>query len=243
MNFINELIHVYKKLSEKENLKNLLFFLLLNLSFMFVEVLYGIISNSLGLLTDGAHMLLDCSAIIIGLYSSYLSDKSKNQQFNFGYSRSEVLGTFINAVFLYFIALYIVFESLERFINPKEIHSDHLILVSFLGLLINLVGVYYLHGSHSHGHHGHDHGHCHSHAHDHSHDDKKKHKNKHQHKHIDKHEHKEHKNHLEKKCKNHAHDDIEAGHDHQKESHEHTHSHDHGGIIYIHIKFFYFNRI
>ena len=189
MNFINELTNIYKKLSEKENLKKLLFFLLLNLSFMFVEVLYGIVSNSLGLLTDGAHMLLDCSAIIIGLYSSYLSEKSKNQNFNFGYSRSEVLGTFINAVFLYFIALYIVFESLERFINPKEIHSDHLILVSFLGLLINLVGVYYLHGSHSHGDHGHSHddhiGHSHGHVHDHNHghDEKKKHKHKNKHEH------------------------------------------------------------
>ena len=67
---------------------------------MFVEVLYGIISNSLGLLTDGAHMLLDCSAIIVGLYSSYLSDKKSDSDYNFGYARSEVLGTFINSVFL-----------------------------------------------------------------------------------------------------------------------------------------------
>jgi solute carrier family 30 (zinc transporter), member 5/7 len=232
MNFINELFHIYQKLSEKENLKNLLFFLLLNLSFMFVEVLYGIISNSLGLLTDGAHMLLDCSAIIIGLYSSYLSDKSKNQHFNFGYSRSEVLGTFINAVFLYFIALYIVFESLERFINPKEIHSDHLILVSFLGLLINLVGVYYLHGSHSHGDHDH------AHIHDHSHDEKKhNHKNKDKHDHKEHTDHNQHKSHKEKKCKGHAHEDIESGHDHSKESHghSHSHSHDHGGIKILYV--------
>jgi zinc transporter 5/7 len=225
MNFINELTNIYTKLSEKENLKKLLFFLLLNLSFMFVEVLYGIISNSLGLLTDGAHMLLDCSAIIIGLYSSYLSDKNKNKHFNFGYSRSEVLGTFINAVFLYFIALYIVFESLERFVNPKEIHSDHLILVSFLGLVVNLIGVYYLHGSHSHGDHGHSHeghtlhSHCHGHDHhEHSHDEKKKHKHKNKEKHEDKHKEKKH-------CKN-SHD-IEAAHEHVDESHGHSHSHEH----------------
>jgi zinc transporter 5/7 len=213
MNFINELFHIYTKLSEKENLKKLLFFLLLNLSFMFVEVIYGIISNSLGLLTDGAHMLLDSSAIIIGLYSSYLSEKTKNSNFNFGYSRSEVLGTFINAVFLYFIALYIVFESFERFINPKIIHTDNLILVSFLGLLINLVGVFYLHDSHSHGDHGHSHE-GHGHSHNHGHDEKKKNQPKN----------KEKKG---KKSCEHEHD-LESGHNHHHEetlSHGHSHSH------------------
>lgn len=232
MNFINELSNIYQKLSEKENLKKLLFFLLLNLSFMFVEVIYGVISNSLGLLTDGAHMLLDCSAIIIGLYSSYLSEKGKNSQFNFGYSRSEVLGTFINAVFLYFIAFYIVFESLERFINPKIIHADHLILVSFIGLLINLVGVFYLHGSHSHSHHDHSHGevgHSLIHSHDHSTCEGKKSQKK---KNKDKHKHKQEQN---KTC-NHQHD-IEAAHNDYKEQSEHNinhnHHHEQGGNLII----------
>ena len=217
MNFINELSNIYKKLSEKENLKKLFFFLLLNLSFMFVEVIYGVISNSLGLLTDGAHMLLDSSAIIIGLYSSYLSEKSKNSQFNFGYSRSEVLGTFINAVFLYFIAFYIVFESLERFINPKIIHSDHLILVSFIGLLINLVGVFCLHGSHSHSDHGHSHDVGHSHSLTHSTCESKKHQKKNK----DKHKHEQNKT----SC-NHQHD-IEANKNDHIEHNEHNHGHNH----------------
>ena len=129
---------------------------------MFVEVVYGLVSNSLGLLTDGAHMLLDCSAIIIGLYSSYLSDKNKNHNYNFGYLRSEVLGTFINSVFLVFISIYIVFESFERFLQPEEIHSDHLILVSFIGLLVNLIGIYFLHGEHGFHSNCSQHNHCHS---------------------------------------------------------------------------------
>lgn len=123
---------------------------------MFVEVIYGLASNSLGLLTDGAHMLLDCSAIIIGLYSRYLTKKSKNEIYNFGYGRAEVLGTFINSVFLIFISLYIVFESVERSIQPKDIHGDNLILVSFLGLVVNLIGIYFFHGEH--GFHSHSHG-------------------------------------------------------------------------------------
>jgi zinc transporter 5/7 len=169
MEYLNQIMQIYNKLRQKESLKNLSFFLLINLFFMFVEVLYGLISNSLGLLTDGAHMLLDCSAIIIGLYSSYLSDNKPDSKFNFGYQRSEVLGTFINSVFLIFVSLYIVFESIERFINPKEIHADHLILISFLGLVVNLIGIYYLHGEHGHGHGNDDHGHSHGCSHGHSH--------------------------------------------------------------------------
>ena len=135
---------------------------------MFVEVIYGLLSNSLGLLTDGAHMLLDSTAVIIGLYTTYLTDLKSNSQYNFGYMRSEIMGTFINSVFLFFIAIYIVFEALERFISPKEIHSENLILVSFLGLLVNLVGIYFFHDQHDD--HDHDHGHSHQHTHDHDHD-------------------------------------------------------------------------
>ncbi len=129
---------------------------------MFVEVIYGLLSNSLGLLTDGAHMLLDCSAIYIGMYSRYLAKKNKNDIFNFGYGRAEVLGTFVNSLFLIFISIYIVFESIERSIQPIDIHGDNLILVSFLGLLVNLIGIYFFHGE-GFSHH-HDGSHC-SHSH------------------------------------------------------------------------------
>ena len=136
-----KLYDIYSVLSKKRNLKMLTYFLLLNLLFMFVEVIYGLLSNSLGLLTDGAHMLLDCTAVMIGLYSSYLSEFKANNNYNYGYLRSEIIGTFINSVFLFFIAIYIVFESVERFIEPKEVHSENLILVSFIGLLVNIVGL------------------------------------------------------------------------------------------------------
>ena len=157
-----KLYEIYTVLSKKRNLKLLTYFLLLNLLFMFVEVIYGLLSNSLGLLTDGAHMLLDCTAVIIGLYSSYLSEFKANNNYNYGYLRSEIIGTFINSVFLFFIAIYIVFESIERFIEPKEVHSENLILVSFIGLLVNIVGLIFAHDhgdedSHDHHHHHHHH--------------------------------------------------------------------------------------
>ena len=148
-----KIFEIYSVLIKKKNFKNLTYFLILNLLFMFVEVLYGILSNCLGLLTDGAHMLLDCTAVIIGLYSSYLSEKQQNDSYNFGYYRSEVLGTFINSVFLFFIAIYIVFESIERFIEPKKIYSENLILISFLGLIVNIIGLFFAHNHNEEEHH------------------------------------------------------------------------------------------
>ena len=188
------LYDIYTVLSKKKNLKLLTYFLIINLLFMFVEVIYGLLSNSLGLLTDGAHMLLDCTAVVIGLYSSYLSEFKSNNNYNYGYLRSEILGTFINSVFLFFIAVYIVFESIERFIEPKEIDSENLILVSFLGLVVNIIGLVF---AHDHGDHDHDHGH------DHSHEEKEKlkeekHEHEHSHEKANKethsHHHHEHKN-------------------------------------------------
>ena len=170
-----KLYEIYSVLSKKRNLKLLTYFLIINLLFMFVEVIYGLLSNSLGLLTDGAHMLLDCTAVVIGLYSSYLSEFKSNNNYNYGYLRSEILGTFINSVFLFFIAVYIVFESIERFIEPKDIDSENLILVSFLGLVVNIIGLVFAHdhGDHDHHDHGHEHNHDHGH-HEHELDDEKK---------------------------------------------------------------------
>ena len=205
-----KLYEIYSVLSKKRNLKLLTYFLIINLLFMFVEVIYGLLSNSLGLLTDGAHMLLDCTAVVIGLYSSYLSEFKSNNNYNYGYLRSEILGTFINSVFLFFIAVYIVFESIERFIEPKEIDSENLILVSFLGLVVNIIGLVF---AHDHGEHDHDHG---------------KHEHKHEHENEQHHELNEEKSELKKESKN--------SHEHE---HEHHHHHEHKNeniyAIYIHI--------
>jgi len=124
-------------------------FLFLNITMMIIEIIFGIYSNSLGLLTDGVHMFLDSLAIIIGIISSYIAERSKDKNFNFGYSRAEVIGTFVNSVFLIFTALYIVVESLERFVQPRNIKSDNIIFIAFLGLVVNLIGVVFLHEIHN----------------------------------------------------------------------------------------------
>lgn len=139
-------------------------FLLLSTAFMVVEFVYGFHSNSLGLVSDACHMLFDCAALAIGLYASYISKLQANARFNYGYGRFEVISGYMNAVFLILVASLIVLESLERILDPPEIATDSLLVVSIGGFLVNVVGLIFFHEAHHHHPGGHHHHHGHSHA-------------------------------------------------------------------------------
>ena len=142
--------------------RRILAFLALNLGFMFVELVVGYWSNSLGLVSDAGHMLFDCAALAMGLFAAYAAKWSANSQYTYGYSRVEVLSGFVNGVFLIFIAFAVFTESLHRLNEPPEVHSGHLIWTSTVGLLINVVGLVFFHDFSHGGAHGphcnHDHG-------------------------------------------------------------------------------------
>lgn len=151
------------------NSRNLFFFLLLNLSFAFVELFYGLATNSLGLISDSFHMFFDCTGLLAGLAASVITRWRANERFTYGYVRAEVLAGFMNGLFLLFIAFFIFSEAVERAVEPPEVKHERLFVVSVLGLLVNLVGVFvFQHGGHGHSHgggHGHSHGGGHGHSH------------------------------------------------------------------------------
>nr|XP_004659137.1 zinc transporter 7 [Jaculus jaculus] len=148
-------------LSDKTS-RNLFFFLCLNLSFAFVELLYGIWSNCLGLISDSFHMFFDSTAILAGLAASVISKWRDNDAFSYGYVRAEVLAGFVNGLFLIFTAFFIFSEGVERALAPPDVHHERLLLVSVLGFVVNLVGIFvFKHGGHGHSH-GSGHGHSHS---------------------------------------------------------------------------------
>nr|KYP52972.1 Zinc transporter 5 [Cajanus cajan] len=156
-------------LSERKSRKIALF-LLINAGYMVVEFAAGFMSNSLGLISDACHMLFDCAALAIGLYASYISRLPANNHYNFGRGRFEVLSGYANAVFLVLVGALIVVESFERILDPQEISTNSLLVVSVGGLLVNVVGLIFFHEEHHHAHgHGCEHGHHHHHHHhDHS---------------------------------------------------------------------------
>lgn len=96
---------------------------------------------------------------------------------NYRYNRVETLSGFANGVFLVLISISIISEAIQRLLDPPEMNTHRLLLVSFVGLLVNLVGIFAFNHGHAHGHghdhghgHNHDHGHGHSHGHGHGHD-------------------------------------------------------------------------
>ncbi|KAH9261850.1 hypothetical protein BASA81_000506 [Batrachochytrium salamandrivorans] len=140
-------------------------FLVLTLGFMLVELIMGLYTNSLGLISDAGHMFFDSAALLIGLVASIVASKNRpDSYYTFGYDRLQLLAGFVNAIFLAFVSVFVLSESLERFTAPPEIKTDGLLLTSVLGLVINGIGLVFFH-DHSHGHGGDEactHGHSHA---------------------------------------------------------------------------------
>jgi zinc transporter 5/7 len=147
---------------ESADTRKIAIFFLINLSFMFVELIYGYISNSLGLISDSFHMLFDCMALFIGLCASYIAKMQADKHYTYGYGRVETLSGLFNGIFLVFIAFNVFCESIERIFEPQKIETEGLLLVSILGLCVNLVGLFFFHehhDHHDHSHHGGEHHH------------------------------------------------------------------------------------
>ncbi|XP_061554170.1 proton-coupled zinc antiporter SLC30A5 isoform X1 [Phycodurus eques] len=160
-----------KQILEEYDSRQIFYFLCLNLAFTFVELFYGVWTNSLGLISDGFHMLFDCSALVLGLFAALMTRWKATRIFSYGYGRVEILSGFINGLFLMVIAFFVFVESVTRLVDPPNINTDMLTPVSVGGLLVNLVGICAFSHAHSHGGKscsGHDHGHSH---HGHSHGD------------------------------------------------------------------------
>ena len=104
---------------ENKDTRNVFFFLLLNISFTAVEFLYGYINNSLGLISDAIHMLFDSTAIIFSLIASVIARWESNQFYTYGYGRVETLTGFVNGLALVFASMNIMWEAIERIIEPR----------------------------------------------------------------------------------------------------------------------------
>ena len=151
----------------KQNEKNTKKVMGLTAVTMVVEIAAGVAFGSMALLADGWHMGTHVAAFLITLFAySYSRKHANNPDFTFGPGKINVLGGFASAVALAVVALIMAVESVGRFFSPVEIHYVQSILVAVVGLAVNVVSAFLLHGSH-----GHDHHHEHSLGHDNHHED------------------------------------------------------------------------
>lgn len=156
-------------LSDKTS-RNIFCFLMLNLVFAFLELFYGMWTNSLGLISDSFHMFFDCTALLTGLIATVITRWGKNERYSYGYVRAEIMAGFMNALFLMFVAFFIFSEAVERAFHPPHVEHERLLVISVLGFIVNLVGIFVFghghgdDGEHGHSHAGLSHGHSHSHG-------------------------------------------------------------------------------
>lgn len=121
------------------NKKALIISLILIASFMIVEVIGGVLTNSLALLSDAGHMLSDAISLAVALAAFKMGEKAADSARTFGYRRFEILAAVFNGVTLIVIAVFIIAEAAGRFVNPPEVATTGMLIIAFLGLVINIV--------------------------------------------------------------------------------------------------------
>jgi cobalt-zinc-cadmium efflux system protein len=121
--------------------KHLFITIILNTIITLAQIVGGLISGSLALLSDALHNFSDVVALIIAWWANKLSTKDSNASKTFGYKRAEILATLFNASILSGIGVYFIIESIERIFNPQPISSDIVIYLAILGIVFNFISV------------------------------------------------------------------------------------------------------
>lgn len=128
----------------KEN--RLLWATLLNLFITVIEIVGGLLSNSLALLSDAVHNLGDTLAIMLAWVANRIGKRSANYRKTFGYRRIEILTAFFNAAILLVIIAFLIRESILRFQNPEPIKGLLMFVVATAGLVANVIAMLLLKG-------------------------------------------------------------------------------------------------
>lgn len=128
------------------NQRSLTIALVLTSTFLVVELVGGIMSQSLALISDAAHMMTDVAALAIALMAIRIGKRPADDKRTFGYHRFEILAAAVNAVMLFVVAIYIVYEAYRRLTAPPEIQSTAMLVIAIFGLIINLISMRILKG-------------------------------------------------------------------------------------------------
>ena len=116
-------------------------------SFMFAEVVGGIAADSLALIADAGHMLTDFASLSLAWFAFRLSRRPADWKRTYGFDRFQVLVAFTNGLALFVIAGWIVYEAIERLSSTPEVSGGIIVVVAFVGLLVNLVAFWLLLGA------------------------------------------------------------------------------------------------
>lgn len=111
--------------------------LCITLSFFVVELVGGILTNSLALLADAWHMLNDAFALGLAITAAWLASRPLTAKRTYGYYRAEIIAAFLNGIFLWAVAIFIFYQALQRIQQPAEVESLEMLTIALLGLGAN----------------------------------------------------------------------------------------------------------
>ena len=124
---------------QKKSKKTLYVTLFLTLFFALMELFGGLFSNSLSLVGDSFHMFSDVLALGASMVAIYFEAKKPTEKFTYGFLRLEVVVAFLNGIVLMLIAVGMIYESVIRFFNPREIDFGSMFFIALVGLIFNIV--------------------------------------------------------------------------------------------------------
>lgn len=127
--------------------KRLIYSIIIIAITMLIEVIGGVVSHSLALLSDAGHVFTDLFALILSWIASKFSIKKSDLQRSYGYHRLQIIAAFVNGLTLFFIAVIIVVESIKRFIAPVNVEWQVMLGVAIFGLISNILVFFILHNN------------------------------------------------------------------------------------------------
>jgi cobalt-zinc-cadmium efflux system protein len=125
--------------------KNVSFAFFVNLLFTIIEIIGGLYTNSISILSDALHDLGDSFSLGLAWYLQKFSNKKRDRFYSYGYKRYSVLGALINSLILIAGSIFIIIEAIKRLSNPEAVDAKGMIFFAILGILFNGVAYFSLH--------------------------------------------------------------------------------------------------
>ena len=134
-------------------MKSLVLVILLSVIFMVVEIVGGLIANSIAIIADAGHLATDALGVSISVFALSIAQKHATKKYSYGYHRAEVLGAIISIFTIWVMLVFLIIEATERIYEPPEIGGAIMLGTALLSVVFNLIMIKVLHSGdgHSHG--------------------------------------------------------------------------------------------
>ena len=129
--------------------KNILIAFILNISFSIFELIGGLFTNSISILSDAIHDFGDALSIGLSLILEKISKKNPDSNYTYGYARYSILGALITTTILTVGSIFVIISSIKRIISPEDINYNGMIIFAIFGVIINFLAAYFTKDGHS----------------------------------------------------------------------------------------------